>query len=350
MISAVRCATAQQKGLSTDPRTQAIIVADSMRRLYALASRVAVSDVPVLILGETGTGKEVVARHVHETSARRHRRMVIVNCAALAGTLLESALFGHERGAFTGADAQRKGAFEEADGSTLFLDEVGELSPAAQAMLLRVLESKRFSRVGSAREIQVDVRILSATHRDLEGLVEAGTFRADLFYRLNTMTLTVPPLRARTEEIAPLARMILSHARARWQTRARDFAPDTLRCLARHPWPGNVRELRNVIERATLLCMTDKLEVGDLPETLRSVPASLVAVQSTVAEELAAPRVPAPFRERVRNYEMRLIRTALDRSAGNQSRAAELLHMPMRTLTHKIRAYGLRRTYASEYA
>jgi DNA-binding NtrC family response regulator len=249
----------------------------------------------------------------------------------------------------------KKGVFEEGDQSTVFLDEVGELSPAAQAALLRVLETQRFSRVGSAREIEVDTRLIAATHRDLEAMVEARTFRADLFYRLNTMTLKVPSLRDRREEIVPLARAFLAQTVERWNTSARDFAPETLELLCGYRWPGNVRELRNVIERAAVICTTTQLEPEDLPERVRSPaedegdkgrptsPASAGSVLRTI-DELTG----APFRDRVRDYEVKLITDALDAAAGNQSRAAEMLRMPLRTLVHKIRTYNLKKTYRRE--
>jgi DNA-binding NtrC family response regulator len=242
--------------------------------------------------------------------------------------------------------------FEEGDHSTVFLDEVGELSPAAQAALLRVLETRRFSRVGSAREIEVDTRIIAATHRDLEAMVEGHTFRADLYYRLNTMTLKVPPLRDRKEEIAALAHAFLAQTVARWNTSARELSPETLGMLTAYRWPGNVRELRNVIERAAVICTTAQLEPEDLPERVRS--------QEVSQEPLPTGRPPeerqstlrtfedpgaVPFRDRIRDYEVKLITDALDAAQGNQSRAAEILRMPLRTLVHKIRGYGLKKTY-----
>jgi DNA-binding NtrC family response regulator len=350
------------RGVAPGEEGAPVIQAESMQRLYALADRVASNNVPVLILGETGTGKEVVARHVHRSSPRAQKRMVVINCAALPASLIESALFGHEKGAFTGADQAKKGVFEEGDGSTVFLDEVGELSPAAQAALLRVLESKRFSRVGSAKEIEVDVRIIAATHRDLECMVEAGTFRADLYYRLNTMTLKVPPLRARREEIAPLARAFLHQTVERWNTSARDFARSTLDILSAYQWPGNVRELRNVIERAAVICTGDVLQPEDLPERLRTsvlAPAAAEPLSTRLRDSApsavpSAPCSPAedlgqvPFKDRIRDYEVKLITDALEAAAGNQSRAAEILQMPLRTLVHKIKAYGLKKTWKRE--
>jgi DNA-binding NtrC family response regulator len=344
------------RGIPPGEEGAPVVRAETMQRLYALGDRVATSNVPVLILGETGTGKEVIARHVHRASPRAQKRMVVINCAALPSNLIESALFGHEKGAFTGADALKKGVFEEGDGSTVFLDEVGELSPAAQAALLRVLESRRFSRVGSAREIEVDVRIIAATHRDLEAMVEASTFRADLYYRLNTMTLKVPPLRDRWEEIAPLANAFLKQTVERWNTSARDFAPETLDILCAYRWPGNVRELRNVIERAAVICTGELLEPEDLPERLRaSVAGQQHMVDSTSSLRASVPLAPraeelsaVPFRDRIRDYEVKLITDALEAASGNQSRAAELLQMPLRTLVHKIKAYGLKKTWKRE--
>jgi DNA-binding NtrC family response regulator len=296
----------------------------------------------------------VIASYVHRASARTNKRMVVINCAALPANLIESALFGHEKGAFTGADAMKKGVFEEGDQSTVFLDEVGELSPAAQAALLRVLETQRFSRVGSAREIEVDTRIVAATHRDLEAMVEAHTFRADLFYRLNTMTLKVPALRDRREEIVPLARAFLAQTVARWNTSARDLSPLTLELLCAYRWPGNVRELRNVIERAAVICTTTSLEPEDLPERVRSPvvddplqgrPTSPGSAPLSAVLRTADEVVGAPFRDRVRDYEVKLITDALEAAGGNQSRAAEILRMPLRTLVHKIRTYNLKKSY-----
>jgi two-component system, NtrC family, response regulator AtoC len=333
-----------------------IVQAEAMRRLFSLADRVAGNDAPVLILGETGTGKEVIARHLHRVSPRAHKKMVVINCAALPVTLIESALFGHEKGAFTGADSVKKGVFEEADGSTVFLDEVGELSPTAQAALLRVLETRRFSRVGSAREIEVDTRIIAATHRDVEGMVDAHTFRADLYYRLNTMTLKVPPLRARREEIAPLAHGFLQQTLERWSTTAREFDDETSRLLLAYDWPGNVRELRNVIERAAVICTGEMLMPEDLPERVRSSTqkrdsggfggrSTAVDSGSSAPDYEPVDAAGGAFRDRVQAYEVKLITDALEVARGNQSRAAELLQMPLRTLVHKIKVFGLKKTY-----
>jgi DNA-binding NtrC family response regulator/pSer/pThr/pTyr-binding forkhead associated (FHA) protein len=340
----------QARSASPGEEGSPLVLAESMLRVVALAERVAASDVPVLILGETGAGKEVIARHVHSASARSHKRMVVVNCAALAPTLLEAALFGHEKGAFTGADTARKGVFEEGDGSTVFLDEIGELPAAAQAALLRVLETRRFSRVGSAKELEVDVRIVAATHRDLEALVEARAFRADLFYRLNTLTLKIPPLRERRDEIPALARRFLDQTVERWNTSARAFAPPTLELLSAYEWPGNVRELRNVIERAAVICTGRTLEPADLPERVRTLVAEDVEAHSVFPSQpptagTCGDLQAASFRDRIRDYELKLITDALTAADGNQSRAAEILQIPLRTLVHKIKTFGLKKSY-----
>jgi DNA-binding NtrC family response regulator len=312
-----------------------LVSSPAMREVYGLARRVASHPAPVLILGETGTGKELIARHTHDAGARRDKPFRAVNCGAIPATLLESVLFGHERGAFTGATETRKGVFEEAHGGTLFLDEIGELPLVAQAALLRVLETKQLTRVGGTRVIEVDVRVVSATHCDLEAMLAQKTFRADLFHRLNLMTLRVPALRERSEEIEPLALRFLRSPPIAPFTRARDLAPQALAALNAYAWPGNVRELRNVIERAALLCEGTQLELADLPE----------AVRSGAAVSGARPTEPAAsgrFADLVRSYETQLIREALASAGGNQTRAAELLGMPLRTLVYKLRSYGLR--------
>ncbi len=212
-----------------------------MRAVAELVPRLARSAIPVLLLGETGAGKEVIARLLHESGPRRPRPLVAVNCGAIPGQLIEAALFGHEKGSFTGALQQQKGIFEAADGGTVLLDEVGELPPAAQAALLRVLETKRVVRLGSTREIEVGVRLIAATHRDLEAMCRAGSFRLDLYYRVSPMVIHVPPLRERREDIAPLAERFLQLAAAAEGGPPRTLDPEALALLAAHPWPGNVR-------------------------------------------------------------------------------------------------------------
>ena len=234
----------------------------AMKQVMATVKRLAQSTIGVLIHGETGTGKEVIARAIHEGGPRKKQPLRCINCAAIPGTLIESVLFGHEQGAFTGADKSARGIFEQADGGTVLLDEIGELAASAQAALLRVLETKKVTRVGGDKEIDVDVRVIAATHRDLEAMVEAGRFRQDLLYRLNTMTLRIPPLRERVDEIRPLAERFLKEARRQAGTDVRAIDPQALAALERYPWPGNVRELRNV----------DRARGRALPRARRSRP------------------------------------------------------------------------------
>ena len=246
-----------------------IVRSPEMVDIYQTVRRVAGSVIPILIEGETGTGKEVVAQAIHGAGPRRDRPLRCVNCAAIPEQLVESILFGHERGAFTGATAQNKGVFETADGGTVFLDELGELPLAAQAALLRVLETKRFCRVGSTREISVDVRVVAATNRDLEAEVAAGRFRQDLLYRLNAITLALPPLRDRVEEIIPLANCFMKQAAEANGVTVTAIDSAAQRCLTFYRWPGNVRELRNVVERAVVIASTRVICPEDLPDKLR---------------------------------------------------------------------------------
>ncbi|HEX4352339.1 MAG TPA: sigma 54-interacting transcriptional regulator [Polyangiales bacterium] len=325
-----------------DSAHEPLIVNEAMRDIYRVARRVASHTAPVLILGETGTGKELVARHIHEAGVRRDRPFRAINCGAIPPSLLESVLFGHERGAFTGASETRKGVFEEAHGGTLFLDEIGELPLIAQAALLRVLETKQLTRVGGTRAVQLDVRIVSATHCDLDTMLENKTFRADLYHRLNLLTLHVPPLRERSDEIESLALSFLHSQDIGPLSSARALSTETLASLRGYAWPGNVRELRNVIERAALLCEGTQLAIDDLPERVR---ASEVAPDSAGRDETSA-HTSGRFADLVRNYEIQLIRDALSSAGGNQTKAAELLDMPLRTLVYKLRSYGLRTSEA----
>jgi two-component system response regulator AtoC len=303
--------------------------------VYALLDRAARTTIPVLVLGETGSGKESIAQAVHTRSARAARPFKAINCAALPATLLSSTLFGHERGAFTGADRQTLGLLEQTHTGTLFLDEVGELSLEAQAALLRVLETGTLSRVGGQLDIAIDVRIVAATHRDLEQLVTQGTFRQDLLYRLDAFALRVPPLRERVEDISALAIHFLAHARGRWGTSARGFSDAALMALEHHSWPGNVRQLRNVVERAAAVTRSEKIELDDLPDEL------LATRSERRADAVANQRNDGSFPIRVRRFEESLLRDALGRAHGNQTEAARLLGLPRRTLTNKVHAYGL---------
>jgi len=312
-----------------------VFASEAMLELSELVDRVANAKIPVMVLGETGVGKEVVARAIHDRSPRAREPLKTINCGAMPAELLEALLFGHEKGAFTGADATRPGLFEQADGGTLFLDEVAELSPSAQTALLRILESKTVVRVGGQRELPIDVRIVVATHGDLEAMVQAGSFREDLLFRLNSITVRVPPLRARPGDLEPLIHRFLDEASEGDSGRRCTVSAEALQVLRAYRWPGNVRELRNAIDRATVLCEDDTIEVGDLP-------AELVEAAREAAPAAAEDVDPdADFRERVRAYETRLIVDAMRRSGGIKTKAAELLRIPVRTLSYKIKSYGI---------
>jgi transcriptional regulator with GAF, ATPase, and Fis domain len=311
---------------------------------------------PVVLHGETGTGKEVLARLLHESSPRRGQRMVRVNCGAIPKDLVEGTLFGHERGAFTGAVQQQKGVFEDADGGTVFLDEIGELPLPAQATLLRVLETGNFSRVGSSREIAVDVRIVAATHRDLEAMSESGAFRADLYYRLGGMVIEIPPLRERLDAIEPLARRFLETANVANGSDIRGIAPEAMDLLRSHPWPGNVRELRNAIERAVVVARSALIGSDDLPARLRAPraePASASYPASTPPPQTRPSGAPlsssrsskeaGPVRDLVQQYEAKILREALELTDWNRTEAAEQLGMPVRTVSYRMRVLGIKK-------
>jgi DNA-binding NtrC family response regulator len=313
-----------------------VIVSATMRALYDTARRVAASHVPVLIYGETGAGKELIARAIHAQSPRANKPLLTINCGSVPGTLAESVLFGHERGAFTSADRRRIGAFEQAHGGTIFLDEIGELPPTAQAALLRAIENQRIMRVGSTTEVRVDVRILAATNQPLEALCETGEFRQDLLFRLNAVTLTVPPLRDRVDEIEPLAQHFLEFARRASHARALSLSDEALAKLRRHSWPGNVRELRNAIERAVILAAGPTIEPQDLH---LHTPPNEASSRATMRVE---PVPSARLKDQVRAYEAELIIDALKSHGWNQTEAARALNIPVRTLAHKIQLYGLK--------
>jgi two-component system, NtrC family, response regulator AtoC len=311
-----------------------IIVEPAMRELIATTERVAAGDIHVLVVGETGVGKELFAELVHRRSPRRGGPLVRINCAAVTETLLESELFGHEKGAFTGAVDARPGLLETAHGGTMFLDEVAELSPALQAKLLRVLEHPEVLRVGGRAPRPLDVRFVAATNRDLDAEVARGRFRADLYYRLAGVTIAIPPLRARPADLEPLARSFAADA---WQRLGRSgsprFAPEALAALSAHAWPGNVRELRNTIERAVLLCDGDLIVREHLPVPWPGAPA---ATDEASAEPSSA------LRDDVQRLERSRIEDALARCKGNRTHAAKLLGIARNTLIARMKAYGLR--------
>ena len=297
-----------------------------MQEVFDTIRQVAPTRATVLIQGESGTGKELVARALHQCSPRAQGPFVPVHCAALAPTLLESELFGHEKGAFTGAVERRRGRFEMADGGTLFLDEIGEIDPALQVKILRVLEERKFERVGGTETVSVDVRLVAATNRDLKKRVEEGKFREDLFYRLYVVTLTLPPLREREGDVVLLARHYLKTLAAENGRPAPGITAEAMDALAAYPWPGNVRELRNAIERMVVLGTGDKLTVRELPAALR-----------------AAAKSPAPRPgSALRDAERQMIEESLRRHKGSRTQAALDLGISRRTLHRKINQFGLR--------
>jgi Nif-specific regulatory protein len=302
-----------------------------MREIWRLVSRVAPSDSTVLIRGESGSGKEIAARAIHRKSRRAQRPFVAINCATLSETLLESELFGHEKGAFTGAVARRIGKFEVADTGTLFLDEVGEIPPPLQAKLLRVLQEKEFDRLGGTRPVRVDVRVIAATNRDLEKAIREGTFREDLFYRLNVISFALPPLRERPEDISLLASHFAARFGIRLGRRVAGFTPEARALLQRYAWPGNVRELSNAIERAIVLGDKDLIRPEDLPETI-------LEAASDAPGEAAVTH----FHDLVNETKKRLILDAVAEARGNITRAAERLGLNPNYLHRLISNLGLR--------
>lgn len=303
-----------------------------MAQVVETAKRAAQSHATVLILGESGTGKEVLAQAIHSWSDRKDEPFVAVNCAALPDDLLESALFGHEKGSFTGAVAQKKGKFELARGGTILLDEIGELKLELQAKLLRVLQEGVFERLGGTKPIRADVRILAATNRNLEEEMAQGNFREDLYFRLNVVAITMPPLRQRVEDIPKLAEYFLS--RYSWDAKRhyKGISDGAMGCLVHYGWPGNVRELANAIERAVVLGVGDEIEAEDLPSNVvRGESAGIGEIQTDL-----------PFHDAVEAYKRHLIQDALQKSNGNQSRAAEQLGLQRTYLARLLKNLGLR--------
>jgi len=313
-----------------------------IRDVLQFIAKVAPTDSTVLLSGESGTGKELAARAIHLNSLRASKPFMAVNCAALAESLLESELFGHEKGSFTGALMQKKGRLEIADGGTLFLDEIGELSPALQVKLLRVLQEREFERVGGTRTIKVDIRLITATNKKLEEAVEDGTFRQDLYYRLNVVNLEMPPLRDRQEDIPLLANYFAAKYSEKCNRRISGISPDAQARLLNYDWPGNVRELENAIERAVVIAPGDEIT----RECLRPEIADPQAARAVVREGSGASSAidvgrGVNFYDEVRRFEIDLIRRALDQTGGHQSRAARLLGMNPTTLNSKIKTYNI---------
>jgi DNA-binding NtrC family response regulator len=306
-----------------------------MHAIFQLIGNMADTNATVLVEGETGTGKEVIAKAIHQTSHHRSGPLVAVNCAALPETLLESELFGHEKGAFTSAASQRRGRFEIADRGTLFLDEVGDVPATMQAKLLRVLQERRFERVGGTESIEVDVRIIAATNRSLQKLVKQGTFREDLFYRLNVVKIDLPPLRDRPEDI-PLLATHFTEKYARPGEGLKQIAPRAMEALLTYHWPGNIRELENVIERACVTSHDNTIQYENLPPEITTPPAP----RSPFHIDLNTP-LPELLREMVAKVEHQYIRKALQKSRGNVGRCARICGLSRRSISAKIAEYKL---------
>ncbi|HEY6909417.1 MAG TPA: sigma 54-interacting transcriptional regulator [Myxococcales bacterium] len=328
----------------------------AMQELHGMVARIASSDISVLIFGETGVGKERLAEAVHKSSRRAGRPFLRLNCAALTETLLESELFGHEKGSFTGATAAKAGLLESAEGGTVFLDEVGDMPLTTQVKLLRVIEEQKVRRVGAVRPTEIDVRFVSATNRDLELEVQRGAFRKDLFFRLNGISFVIPPLRERVAEIEPLSRMLISEAcRRMGRAGEPELTPEVLALLQQYPWPGNIRELRNVIERAVLLCPGEALALSHLPAEKMSSHFAMRKPEQPSAPVPATPtpgpppallqgvRGPAELREQLARAERQRIVDALTRCAGNQTEAAISLGISRRTLVNRLSAFNIPR-------
>ena len=318
-----------------------------MQELYKSIGRIAPQDVTVLILGESGTGKEMVARAIYQHSRRSRAPFLAINCAAIPEPLLESELFGHERGAFTGADRRRIGKFEQADGGTIFMDEVGDMTPATQSKLLRLLQEGQFERVGGNATIRTDVRLIAATNQDLESLAAAGRFRQDLFYRLNVLTIRIPPLRERADDIPLLVQYFLGRMNRELDRQVRGVSPEALRLLNQHHWPGNVRELQSAVKHALIHTPGDVLLPEALPVHLREGP---VAGPSPAAGDLEIGRMVRELLEKSRGNIYYDVQAAVDRVVlgavlehvkGNQVEAAEILGISRNTLRSKLRSLGL---------
>ena len=316
-----------KRGVTAD---KIIFKSQRMAELINLAGRVAASKASVLIQGESGTGKELLARLIHQLSPRAHKSIVVVNCGTLHENLLESELFGHEKGSFTGASSRRIGRFEEADGGTLFLDEIGELTPTIQVKLLRFLQEREFQRLGSNVNLQVDVRIISATNRDLEEQVKEGTFREDLFYRLKVVTMSLPPLRERKEDLSLLINHFIDKFAVENGKNIQGLTAQARDVLLKYDYPGNVRELVNIIERAVVIARNQYITTEDLP------------FKSILPADDSEKKASGALRDSVDNLEKKLIIEAMEKTQDNQTKAAEILGLSERMLRYKLKKYGLK--------
>ena len=311
-------------GISSD---KIIYKSPAMAELINMASRVAISRASILIQGESGTGKELLARLIHNLSPRAHKPIIVVNCGALQENLLESELFGHEKGAYTGAASRRIGRFEEADGGTLFLDEIGELSPAIQVKLLRFLQEREFQRLGSNTNIHVDVRVISATNRDLEDQVKEGSFRGDLLYRLNVVTMALPSLRERKEDVPILINHFIDKFSKENNKHINGLTAEARDLLLKYDYPGNVRELENILERAVVIARDEYITIIDLP------------FKNDSLNDHSKKKIPGSLRESIDELEKVLIAEAMEKTLNNQSKAAEILGMSERMLRYKLKKY-----------
>ncbi|GAB6269950.1 transcriptional regulator [Smithella sp. SC_K08D17] len=316
-----------KRGITAD---KIIFKSQRMAELINLAGRVAASKASVLIQGESGTGKELLARLIHQLSPRAHKSIVVVNCGTLHENLLESELFGHEKGSFTGASSRRIGRFEEADGGTLFLDEIGELTPTIQVKLLRFLQEREFQRLGSNVNLQVDVRIISATNRDLEEQVKEGTFREDLFYRLKVVTMSLPPLRERKEDLSLLINHFIDKFAVENGKNIQGLTAQARDVLLKYDYPGNVRELVNIIERAVVIARNQYITTEDLP------------FKSILPVDDSEKKASGALRDSVDNLEKKLIIEAMEKTQDNQTKAAEILGISERMLRYKLKKYALK--------
>ena len=323
----------ENQRLTTEVRQEQSLVGEGarMKEIFQFIARVAPSESTVLIEGESGTGKELAARALHRNSPRAARQFVAINCAAIPETLLESDLFGHERGAFTGASVLKKGRLEVADGGVVFLDEIGELAPALQVKLLRVLQEREFQRVGGTGTIKVDIRLIAATNSDLDAAVKAGRFRQDLYYRLAVMRVTMPPLRERREDIPMLARHFLQKYAKRSKVKPKPVSREAMAALVHYEWPGNVRELENAIERALVMGSSDAVLLEDLPESL-------------LEQESAAEMHEGKYHASVKELKKQLIIDAVEQTGGNYVEAAGILGVHPNYLHRLIRNLGLKET------
>jgi transcriptional regulator with GAF, ATPase, and Fis domain len=333
-----------QTATSVEFRRESIIGhSPSIGQVLDMVRKVAPSDTNVLIRGESGTGKELLATAIHDNSPRRSGPLVSVHCAALSAGLLESELFGHVQGSFTGAHADKQGRFELANGGSLFLDEIGDISLEIQIKLLRVLQQREFERVGGTQTIQVDVRLIAATHQNLERLISEGKFREDLYYRLNVISIVVPPLRERSDDVLDLAVFFLKAASTRSGKRIARFGDDALNALMQYSWPGNIRELQNVIERAVVLAERDTIELMDLPFPIQSLDGA-PRLAGTVAQremfDVKFPSMPTWYEENP-DAERQLLMEALQQCKGNKTKAARKLGLPRSTYFSKLKKFGI---------